>query len=124
MPVDAATTGDFGALVIAAANVVQNAVRHSPSRSAVRVSSGSHTGYASLTVEDAVPGIPASDVSRLRRPFQRGGIGGGGAGLGLVIVTAQARELHLSTTPLSGLRAELCLPVAWEESRRQSPSRP
>lgn len=110
---DAATTGDFDALVLAAGNLVQNAVRHSPPGTSVQVSSGTGAGTAHLTVQDAGLGIPEADVPRLLRPFQRGELGGGaGLGLALVqaIVTAHGGRLHLTTPPLSGLRAELVLP--------------
>ncbi|GGJ76524.1 sensor histidine kinase [Deinococcus aquiradiocola] len=117
---DAATRGDFDALVMAAGNLLQNALRYTPRGSVVRVQSGVRGGDAHLTVQDAGPGIPEGDVPRLVRPFQRGertaqnADSSSGAGLGLALVqavmTAHGGQLHLESAPLSGLRAELRLP--------------
>jgi two-component system osmolarity sensor histidine kinase EnvZ len=71
-----------------------------------------------IAVADHGPGVPAEQIDRLLRPFERGETarsGSGGAGLGLPIVQRIAR-LHggslrlLANTP-HGLRAELTLPL-------------
>ena len=111
---DAPTTGDFSALVLAAGNLVQNAVQHSPPGTTVQVTSGVQADQAFLTVQDAGPGIPAASVPRFLQPFQRGEHSRGGAGLGLALVqaviTAHGGEVTLVTPPLHGLRAQLTLP--------------
>ncbi|MBB6017095.1 sensor histidine kinase [Deinococcus radiopugnans] len=113
---DAAACGDFDALVLAAGNLIQNAVRYSPPGSCVLVSCRVDATHACLSVQDAGPGIPADELPRLLQPFQRGpqqGGSGGGAGLGLALVEAIAEahggKLMLLTSPGGGLRAELIL---------------
>jgi signal transduction histidine kinase len=66
--------------------LLDNALRHTPSGTTVRVSAGSDAAGAALTVADEGPGLPAG-----RPVFDRFVTGGGsqGAGLGLAI----AREL-------------------------------
>ena len=112
---DAATMGDFSALVLAAGNLIQNAVKYSPPGSVIQVSCHTDTGHARLRVQDAGPGIPDGEVPRLTQPFQRGqqtGKGGAGLGLALVqaIVEAHGGHLELTSGIELGLRAELVLP--------------
>jgi len=71
-----------------------------------------------LAVADHGPGVPAAQIDRLLRPFERGDSarsGGGGAGLGLPIVQRIARlhggNLRLLANAPHGLRAELTLPL-------------
>jgi two-component system osmolarity sensor histidine kinase EnvZ len=71
-----------------------------------------------IAVADSGPGVPADQIERLMRPFERGEAsrsGGGGAGLGLPIVERIARlhggTLRLLTNAPHGLRAELALPA-------------
>ena len=113
---DAATTGDFNALVLAAGNLIQNAIKYSPSGSSIHVSCEADEVYARLIVRDAGPGVPTADVPRLLQPFQRGprtqGKGGAGLGLALVqaILEAHQGRLELTNRPEGGLQAELLLP--------------
>lgn len=74
---------------------------------------------AVLVLADRGPGIAAADLARLVRPFERGDAsrsGGGGAGLGLAIVDRVVRlhggRLSFAANTPTGLRVELCLPVA------------
>lgn len=113
---DAAVTGDLGALVLAAGNLVQNAVRHAPGGSAVEIRSGTGALGAHLTVQDSGPGIPEADLARLLRPFERGQGSPGGAGLGLALVQAVVHahggQLSFDRPPGGGLRACVALPRA------------
>ena len=105
--------GDPAALLLAASNLLQNALRYGAGR--VRVSAGTGAGRSALAVEDDGPGIPEPEVDRLLLPFQRGaGLQGSeGAGLGLALVGAVAEQhggqLLLGRSALGGLRAELRL---------------
>jgi two-component system, OmpR family, osmolarity sensor histidine kinase EnvZ len=74
---------------------------------------------AVIAVADRGPGIPAAQIERLLRPFERGveaRSGDSGAGLGLAIVGRVARmhggSLRLLANSPHGLRAELTLPGA------------
>jgi len=81
-----------------------------------------------LEVADRGPGIPPSEVERLKRPFTRleaARSDKGGAGLGLAIVERVVRahrgNLELRPRPGGGLLAEIRLP--WGEIRRRGRSR-
>ena len=74
---------------------------------------------AVVSVTDLGSGVPANEIDRLMRPFERGEAarsGSTGAGLGLPIVERVARmhggDLQLSNNSPHGLRAELRLPLA------------
>ncbi|WP_424952009.1 sensor histidine kinase [Deinococcus sp.] len=116
---DAETTGDFGALVVAAGNLIQNAVKYSPAGSVIHVSCEADRQYARLTVQDAGPGISESEMPRLIQPFQRGpqaaGLGGAGLGLALVLAIMEAHggRLDLRNRAGGGLKAALILHRAW-----------
>jgi len=122
---DAETSGDFESLVLAAGNLVQNAIKYSPPGSTVHVSCELGVVSACLTVLDPGPGIPGEDLLRLTQPFQRGthtlGLSGAGLGLALVeaIVEAHGGRLSLTNRPEQGLRAELLLPRADRQRRSE-----
>lgn len=84
----------------------------------VTVSLTTDSHDAVIAVADRGPGVPAEQIDRLLRPFERGDAarsGSGGAGLGLPIVDRIARlhggALRLLTNSPNGLRAELTLPI-------------
>ncbi len=102
--------GDQELLTQAAANLVENALRHTPqgTRIAVRLYSGAETG-ACLTVEDDGPGVDAGDLPRLTHRFYRGERSrtSPGNGLGLSLVAAVA-ELHGTFLRLHNAAPGLC----------------
>ena len=108
--------GDQELLTQAAANLVENTLRHTPrgTRTAIRLSGSAGTG-ACLTVEDDGPGVDAGDLPRLTHRFYRGERSrtSPGNGLGLSLVAAVA-ELHGAVLHLQdaapGLRAVLRFP--------------
>jgi two-component system, OmpR family, sensor kinase len=70
--------------------LLENAIRHTPGGTAIRVAAGREDGRAVLTVEDSGPGIPAGETAQIFERFRRGEGGhASGSGLGLAI----AREL-------------------------------
>ncbi|MBX3080939.1 MAG: PAS domain S-box protein [Anaerolineae bacterium] len=79
-------------------NLVTNALKYSPSDSAVRVTLSSHDEQVVISVADDGIGIPPEDRKHLFAPFHRAGNVGAisGTGLGLVIIK-QAVELHGGT---------------------------
>ncbi|MGE0877935.1 MAG: ATP-binding protein [Acidimicrobiia bacterium] len=104
----------------AIANLITNAVRHSPAGERVRITATATTNEVQLFVRDKGIGIPPSKRAEIVRPFQRlgdsPGDNGGGIGLGLAVaqgfVTAVGGRLEFEDTPGGGLTAVVTLPVA------------
>jgi two-component system sensor histidine kinase QseC len=93
--------GHAGLLGILIRNLVDNAVRYSPSGTEVEVSIGTDSGHVILEVVDQGPGIPAHERENVLRRFHRlAGEDTSGSGLGLSIV-ARIAELHLAKLELS-----------------------
>jgi two-component system osmolarity sensor histidine kinase EnvZ len=103
-------------------NLLVNAARYgrdpASGRLAVTVSLATDGREAVVSVADCGPGVPADQIDRLLRPFERGDAarsGSGGAGLGLPIVHRIARlhggALRLVANSPHGLRAELTFPL-------------
>jgi signal transduction histidine kinase len=108
--------GDATALKLALSNLVQNAIKYGRSNGHVWLECGQENNEVFLAVSDDGPGIPETELDRLRQPFQRGaGLQGvSGSGLGLALVSAVAEQhggrLELSRASQGGLRATLWLP--------------
>ena len=87
---DAEALGDELRVLQIARILVENAIRHTPPGTAVRIVLGTVAGRASLTVEDEGGGIPPEDADQVFERFYRiEGNRASGSGLGLAI----AREL-------------------------------
>jgi two-component system OmpR family sensor kinase len=72
-------------------NLLENAIRHTPSGTAIRAGIRTEDGRAVLEIEDDGPGIPLDLQTRVFERFVRGhGDSGSGTGLGLAIVRAVA----------------------------------
>ena len=99
------------------ANLIHNAIQHTPRGASVHVSCGLDGDGARLAVKDGGPGIPAGERARvLERFYQRPGREGG-SGLGLSIVDEVARRhgarLELGDAgagPGTGLRVTVRFP--------------
>ncbi len=75
-------------------NLIDNAVRHTPSGTTVSVNVSNEQGRASLSVSDNGPGIPEPELARLTERFYRPlATQASGSGLGLSIVKRIA-EIH------------------------------
>jgi two-component system sensor histidine kinase KdpD len=102
----------------AVANVIDNAVRHSPESCRVRVHAGEVAGRVDLRIVDRGSGIPLADRERLFQPFQRLGDTDNdtGVGLGLAVshgfVEAMGGELTVEDTPRGGITMVISLPIA------------
>lgn len=102
------------------ANLVGNALVHTPEGTPVRVTLTQDTTTARLVVADKGPGLPAEQVARLFERFYRAdpsrSRAHGGSGLGLAIVEAvvQASRGTVSCTsaPGAGTSFEVRLPIA------------
>jgi two-component system OmpR family sensor kinase len=99
------------ALMILLRNLVDNAVKYTPSGGTVDVSVAAQPGVLSVTVEDSGPGIPADERERVFDRFYRvPGSDAAGSGLGLAIIKSIAERhgatLELGESPrLGGLAA-------------------
>ncbi|MBR7743211.1 DUF4173 domain-containing protein [Phycicoccus sp. BSK3Z-2] len=93
LPRDLTVEADAARLAQLVANLVDNAVRHSPPVGVVRVDAAADGDRWVLEVRDDGPGIPAEEAERVLERFGTGGDGAGGTGLGLAIVRWVC-ELH------------------------------
>lgn len=108
---------DFALMEQALANLLLNAVRHTPPKSPVFFAAGLDHGGARVffTVADRGPGVPAAMRDRLFRKFERGDAAlAGGLGLGLSIVrgfvAAQGGEIVVGENPGGGAVFTIYLP--------------
>ncbi|MDD2934779.1 MAG: HAMP domain-containing protein [Methylotenera sp.] len=97
-------------------NLVGNAYAYG--RGQVRVASQITADYIVISVFDNGPGIPASHVEKLLKPFERldtARSNAGGSGLGLAIADRIAKlhhgKLELINRPEGGLEARLSIPI-------------
>jgi signal transduction histidine kinase len=80
-------------------NLIENALRHTPPGTQIRVETGAADGTATLVVQDNGPGVPTELAPTLFERFVRGaGDRGGSFGLGLAIVQAVAQSHGGSVT--------------------------
>ncbi|MEM7438694.1 MAG: HAMP domain-containing sensor histidine kinase [Pseudomonadota bacterium] len=106
--------GDKTLLGQVLANLIENALRHTPTGSEVRVSSGAEAGRPWLEVADTGPGIPDHEIEHVTKRLYRLETSRStpGNGLGLSLVAAIA-ELHGGALELidadPGLRARVWL---------------
>ncbi|MDA8315713.1 MAG: ATP-binding protein [Actinomycetota bacterium] len=97
------------------ANLLDNAVRHSPDGTPVSVSAHARGDVVELSVTDRGPGVPMSERDRVFTMFSRLGTQGR-AGLGLAIakafVEAHGQTIHVDDAPGGGARFVVTLPAA------------
>jgi two-component system OmpR family sensor kinase len=120
-PAPAPVLGDEARLRQVVANLVGNAVAHTPPGSPVRIGVGTLDGHGVLEVADSGPGMTAGQAARVFERFYRTDAsrtraGGGGAGLGLSIaaalITAHGGHVELDTSPGKGATFRIRLPSA------------
>jgi two-component system sensor histidine kinase KdpD len=101
-------------------NVIENALKHTPAGTAIRVRAHRRVdGVIRLTVEDAGPGVPPEALPRLFDKFyrvpgrERGSRTGTGIGLAVVrgLVEAMGGRVAARRSELGGLAIDLDLPV-------------
>jgi two-component system, OmpR family, sensor histidine kinase TctE len=84
-------------------NLVDNALKYTPSGGTVTASAGQRNGHAYIAVEDTGLGIPEADRQRVRQRFYRlPNSPGHGSGLGLAIVEEIAQLYGASVSITSG----------------------
>lgn len=115
---NAACRADRDMMSDALRNLVENAIRHTPEDSTIRITAGPGPR---LTVDDAGPGIAPSDRARLHQRFWHSPKRNeAGAGLGLFIVgkvvASHGGTVSISQSPLGGARVEILLPADVEST--------
>ena len=116
---------DPGRLAQVVANLVDNAVRHSPAGRHVGVRASADGDRWHLNVRDEGPGIPADLEDRVFERFGTGPDAGGGTGLGLAI-TRWVCELHGGTVEVvpspTGAHLRASLPLRPRPVRPSHPT--
>ncbi|WP_225729775.1 MULTISPECIES: sensor histidine kinase KdpD [unclassified Nocardia] len=114
---------DAGLLERVVANLIDNALRHAPRDTPVRVTAERDGDRAIIAVVDTGPGIPPGSEEQLFEPFQRLGDRDNttGVGLGLSVVRgfveAMGGTVHAEPTPGGGLTMLVDLPA--DESEQE-----
>ena len=110
---------DPGLLERVVANLISNAVNHSPAGAPVRVIAGEVPGEVlQLRVVDSGPGVAQDDRERMFAPFQRLGDAPAGAGVGLGLAVARGlaeavgATIEVDDTPGGGLTMVVTVPIA------------
>ena len=109
--------GDRELLAQAIVNLLENAQRHTPTGTVVRLTATSSGGMAFVQVADDGPGVPNADLGKITKRFARveSSRNTPGHGLGLSLVSAVVR-LHDGHLILSnghpGLNVRITLPLA------------
>jgi signal transduction histidine kinase len=109
--------GDPELLRRAVANVLQNAIRYSPTPSAVEVTLAETADASIIEIRDHGPGVPEEELSQIFKPFFRAeesrDTNNGGMGLGLSIAM-RAVQIHQGAITAQnanpGLKVKIVLP--------------
>ncbi len=113
---------DRGLLERVVANIVANAITHSPSDRPVRLLAGEVPGSDPRTLQirvvDHGDGVPTADRDTMFAPFQRLGDSPAGAGIGLGLAVARGlaeavdASIEVDDTPGGGLTMIISVPIA------------
>jgi two-component system OmpR family sensor kinase len=134
-PEPSVVTGDENRLRQVVANLLANAVRHTPAGSPIEVAVGREGATAVLEVRDHGPGIPPDHAEKVFERFYRvdssrtrGQGGGSGLGLSIVaaVVSAHGGRVGVAPTPGGGatFRLELAAAEVAEEEPEEVPTVP
>lgn len=98
-------------------NLLENAVKYSPSGTVVRLTAGLQSGQVTLSVADTGPGIPVEQRERVFDPFYRlnpAAATGGGLGLTLCrsIIIAHGGQIWIDASAEAGTVVHFTLPLA------------
>ena len=100
--------GDEELLTQLLANLIENAIKHSPAGTLIHVSATDQADYVMISVEDSGPGISIEDQKHIFEPFYRSSSarsrGVHGTGLGLVIAARIAKHMRGEVTCDSAAR--------------------
>jgi signal transduction histidine kinase len=117
-PADLLADGDAERVHQVVANLVENAVRHSPSPGLVRLAARPSDGGVRIEVTDEGPGIPEGEEERVFERFYRpdasrsGSVGGAGLGLAIArwIVDLHGGRISVERVEPHGTRMVVELP--------------
>ena len=116
-------TGDRDLLFQALANLLDNAIKYTPSRGRLEVCLGVDNGAARLVIADSGSGIPASDRDKVFKRFfrleQSRGTPGNGLGLSLVYAVATLHDIKLD---LEDNAPGLCVVMHFPPEKGGTPS--
>jgi signal transduction histidine kinase len=109
-----AVTADPDLLRQAAANLVENAIRHSPAGAAITLRVTREQREARLEVIDRGPGIEPERLSTIFERFEHGPEGGSGLGLAIArsVVERHGGSIVVDSRPGAGSRFAILLPAA------------
>jgi K+-sensing histidine kinase KdpD len=122
MPSDLPLARVDGALIEQAlANLLENAARHTPPRTLVRLRAHVHANELVVSVEDFGPGLPEGDLEHLFEKFRHGGRGGVGLGLAIcrAIVALHGGRIWAERLPGVGTTFRFSIPL---ESQPEMPA--
>lgn len=114
---------DFVLLVHVLVNLVDNALKYSPSGSAITVSVRVNDREAQIDVADQGIGVPEEDLPRIFQKFYRvqwpSNVGGTGLGLSICkgLVEAHGGRIWAQKRPGGGLVVSLALPLAGTDNK-------
>ena len=106
--------GDYSQLDQVLTNLLENAARHAPPASTVRITGRELGGRVELRVADEGIGVPERDRDHVFEPFRRGeGSRSSGVGLAIcrAVVEAHGGAIRVERTPGGGATFVLTLPV-------------
>jgi signal transduction histidine kinase len=109
---DLRITGDRELLTQMLANVVENAIRHTPTGTRIELTLGHYNGTILGAINDNGPGVPAEERERIFHRFHRlessRGVAGSGLGLSLVKAVADIHGVAITAgDALPGLRVTM-----------------
>jgi two-component system OmpR family sensor kinase len=130
-PLPLVVAGDEGRLRQVAANLLSNALTHTPAGSPIAVRVTGDDGWATLEVADQGPGLAPDEAARIFDPFYRadparerqGSERGVGTGLGLAIVAAiaeaQGGSASVETAPGRGATFKVRIPFQAQPAKEE-----
>jgi two-component system sensor histidine kinase KdpD len=114
MPERPLVDGDYSQLDQLVTNLLENAARHAPEGSTLRIDARPRNGMIEVRVSDEGIGVPDWQRERLFEPFRRGeGSSSSGVGLAIckAIVEAHGGRIWVERTPGGGATFAFTLPV-------------
>ena len=107
--------GDADRLEQVFSNLIDNALKHSPSGGQVKIMGNNAATKVAITVADSGPGIPPEQMTHVFERFYRAGPERTGTGLGLAIareiVVAHKGSISVSSAPGEGTEFTVTLPT-------------